>query len=74
MTDVEFKEELKKEIMSEVQSSNPELETLKKEIKTLKTKLEQYKDNEKKYKKENEGLIAKIFTIESEIKKNKSKK
>jgi hypothetical protein len=74
MTDAEFKEELKKEIMSEVQSSNEDLENFKKEIKTLKAKIEQHKDIEKKYKKENENLIAKIATIETEIKKNKSKK
>ena len=78
MTDVEFKEELKKEIkkeiMSEVQHTDEDLEDLKKEIKNLKTKIEQYKETEKKYKKENEGLNAKITTIENEIKKNKSKK
>ena len=78
MTEAEFKEELKKEIkkemMSEVQTPYENVEELKKEIKNLKTKIEQYKESEKKYKKENEALVVKIATIETEIRKNKTKK
>lgn len=78
MTEAEFKEELKKEIkkeiMSEVQTPYENVEELKKEIKNLKTKIEQYKEAEKKYKKENEALVVKIATIETEIRKNKTKK
>jgi hypothetical protein len=78
MTEAEFKEELKKEIkkeiMTEVQTPDESVEELKKEIKNLKSKIDQYKEAEKKYKKENEALAVKIATIETEIKKNKSKK
>lgn len=78
MTEVEFKEELKKEIkkeiMTESHSTDKNIEELMKEIKNLKTKINQYKDIEKKYKKENEALLTKITTIETEIRKNKTKK
>jgi hypothetical protein len=77
MTENEFKEELKKElkkeIMTEIHSPDENVEALKKEIKVLKAKMEQYKENEKELKKKNDTLSLKLQSIETEIKKNKTK-
>lgn len=77
MSDKEMREELKREIMTEeIGNSDNEL-SLKKQLKILTKKLENYDAMEKQYKfllKKNELLTEQLQKIETEIKKEKSKK
>lgn len=77
MNEKEIKEEMRKEIMTEEMGITDNDLNLKKQLKILTSRIEKYEAMEKQYKillKKNELLSDQLKKIETEIKKEKSKK